>query len=548
MAEDKDNPDLGATDGAPDSPADTPSASSAEPVETPPSRFVDRDDDSSPVFTDPDYAEDFPAGDSGEDDGEPDPGYAAFSSELEDPLADWPSPDAALEELPEVRQAADRREQLVQVETKKNEFDDESPMPPSGEAAQFENDSTASFSLGGPDMVDRDQNTVEEDDALVDAEEATPAIIDQEPVGDAEAPEDELESFFEEEESEESVSKTTDFLPEEEVLFEEDDDLTDDFDDGFGEAFNEGIGEDAGDDIDEDLVDDFLNDLDPPDDESPRDPFDLEDEASGASGALMGQRMSDSFDDDLEMDESEDSGATGGLSALTNTTTEADESNARGLPIAMIAVVALALLLLAVGGYGVVKQRGEMQSEIRDLQARLATTISPEEAEAEREAQRQIAVQNESLAAEIDALGAENAELAAQLETLEAQLAERQAAAKVQAEAAAKAQATREAAARRSAEQAAAQRSTTQKDASSTSARGPWFVNFGSYAQRDVANRWADRLETSSGEVIVQSATAAGKQIYRVRVVGLANQDEAERIATRLERQYQLPRLWVGKN
>ena len=73
-------------------------------------------------------------------------------------------------------------------------------------------------------------------------------------------------------------------------------------------------------------------------------------------------------------------------------------------------------------------------------------------------------------------------------------------------------------------------------------------MNFGSYAQKNVADRWAAEISVQDGRVVVQNATAAGKTLYRVRVVGLATQDRAERVATALERQYQLPRLWVGKN
>ncbi|MEM9396932.1 MAG: hypothetical protein AAF991_05595, partial [Pseudomonadota bacterium] len=67
-----------------------------------PSPFIDRDDDSFGGFTDSDYSADFP-GTPDNTDLDPDPGYAAFASELDDPLADWPSPETPLEELPEVK-------------------------------------------------------------------------------------------------------------------------------------------------------------------------------------------------------------------------------------------------------------------------------------------------------------------------------------------------------------------------------------------------------------------------------------------------------------
>ena len=72
-------------------------------------------------------------------------------------------------------------------------------------------------------------------------------------------------------------------------------------------------------------------------------------------------------------------------------------------------------------------------------------------------------------------------------------------------------------------------------------------MNFGSYAQRQVANRWASRLTVGEGKVVVKTASTAGKTVYRVRVVDLATQDAAKRVAIALERQHALPPLWVGR-
>lgn len=227
-----------------------------------------------------------------------------------------------------------------------------------------------------------------------------------------------------------------------------------------------------------------------------------------------------------------------------------EDDDGRSLPWLMISIVGLALLLLGIGGYGVVQQRGELQAEIRELQARLATTITPEEAEAERERQREVTMVNESLTAEMEALVAENTALSEQLSTLEARVGETQEAEAAAAKAATAAQVAREqaaATAKRNREQATAQSSAAQPASDDAAAEG-WFVNFGSYAQRDVADRWAGKLNVDSGRVVVQTASAAGKTLYRVRIVALASQDQAERVATQLERQYQLPRLWVGRN
>ena len=56
---------------------------------------------------------------------------------------------------------------------------------------------------------------------------------------------------------------------------------------------------------------------------------------------------------------------------------EEDTEDGQGWPMAMIAVAILALILLGVGGYGVVKQRAATQEERRQLQATLATAVEP---------------------------------------------------------------------------------------------------------------------------------------------------------------------------
>jgi cell division protein FtsB len=302
--------------------------------------------------------------------------------------------------------------------------------------------------------------------------------------------------------------------------------------------------EDDVEDFDDEFVDDFLNDLDAPEDSeddlldaAPLDDIGNREDALATGSPDPMQNLATA---------AADTGATSmarradGEAAMTRQP-ESKETE-RSLPIGMIAVVIIALALLAVGGYGVIQQRSELQAEIRDLQSRLATAPSAEEAAAERERQRQLALENESLSAEIEALAAENSALAEQLASLEDQLAQRAAEARAAEAAEAEARRAAEAAA-----QAAAARAATPATPAAAPA-GPWFVNFGSYAERNVADRWAGKLKVDSGNVIVQIATASGKTLYRVRVVGLASQDAAERVATALEREYRLPRLWVGRN
>ena len=310
---------------------------------------------------------------------------------------------------------------------------------------------------------------------------------------------------------------------------------------------------------DEDVVDDFLNDLDDADsDYSVSDYGDSGyDENRGAPGAETPAGDS-AFIDTMrdaranlarEMRESE------GVRARADTPSApapAKTTNERpsGSPLGTIALLALALIALGAGAYGVIQQSSAMQTEIRELQAQLANTLSAEEAAAERERQRQIELENETLRSEREALQADNAALSERADRLQAQLA-RQQASNEQAAAAQKAAAQREAAAREAERQLARRQreesAGAQAAANASAPAGPWFVNFGSYAQRQVADRWASRLTVGEGRVVVRTASTAGKTVYRVRVVDLATRDAAERVAIALERQHGLSPLWVGR-
>ena len=204
----------------------------------------------------------------------------------------------------------------------------------------------------------------------------------------------------------------------------------------------------------------------------------------------------------------------------------------RWLSLLPALAVAIALALLAAGGYGVVQQRTALQAKITDLQARLAVLPSAREADALRRQQRELRTANEVLSAELRALDARNAALEQQLARLEAELgaARRDAQAGGEAPVAAGAAAAQTAAA-----------------PAGSSTPGPWFVNFGSYTRRDMAERWAQTIAGDAGDVAVESATGAGATLFRVRVNGFADRATAERVAANLETEYQLPRLWVGR-
>ena len=303
---------------------------------------------------------------------------------------------------------------------------------------------------------------------------------------------------------------------------------------------------------DEDVVDDFLNDLDDADSDY--------DEDSGAPGAETPAGDSAFIDTmrDARANLAREMRASEGARAVrakadtpsAPAPAQADKKRPSGPPLGTIALVALALIALGAGAYGVIQQRGAMQTEIRELQAQLANTLSAEEAAAERERQRQIELENETLRSEREALQVDNAALSERVDRLQAQLA-RQQTSNEQAAAAQKAAAQREAAAREAERQLARRQrkesAGAQAAANASAPAGPWFVNFGSYTQRQVADRWASRLAVGEGRVVVKTASTAGKTVYRVRVIDLATRDAAERVAIALQQQHALPPLWVGR-
>ena len=503
--------------------------------------------------------------DPGRPDG-PDPGYAAFADELDDPLADWPAPDTPLDSLPELRDRRDPDSGGAQ----RSAFDDDpfgatapgagqpghQSVPPAddfAEAAFFddppESDPTDDYAGLPPREAKASDLRIDRDEpaAPADPEHASERRFDLS-VGS-----NDIDSDLPP-----GVGRSAATVPPPEPPA---------IDDGNGHAFGDrddlppvaendrdttgGIDQAALADDREGFVDDFLNDLDDFDDPElaefpPRaareTAADAGDAAEFSARGRAGAQDAAPADDRPEKAGADDQGAetrimSKGGSDRASGGTEPDT----GMPWGMIALVAVALLLLAAGGFGVVQQRSSLKEEIRDLQAQLATAVAPEEAAAGREQQRRLEVENEALSAEIAALEAENASLTDQLSSLEAQLEEQLAAQE------SAAQEARAAAAEASARQARGTAEAAEPSDRTADASG-WFVNFGSYAQEAIARRWADRLEVSNGRVVVQEARAAGRTLYRVRVVGLADRDAAERTATMLERQHQLPRLWVGRN
>jgi cell division septation protein DedD len=235
---------------------------------------------------------------------------------------------------------------------------------------------------------------------------------------------------------------------------------------------------------------------------------------------------------------------------------EDDVKGGSSWPLSMIAVACVALVLLAVGIYGVMQERAATQAELRDLRATLATSPNREGADTNREVNREKQQSYDTLAAEAKVLTQENQILTEAVAGLNAQLRDLVDEQQVQAPPATAKQPTP--VSRRDtlrvrptlpppvATKPVAPATAVTKPATPVSAER-WFVNFGSYSSRTMAKSWAAKIQPAAGKVIVAPGTKDGKTYYRVRVVELTGKGSADKVARQLEKELQVSRLWVGQ-
>lgn len=249
---------------------------------------------------------------------------------------------------------------------------------------------------------------------------------------------------------------------------------------------------------------------------------------------------------------------------------EEDQGRQQSWPLGLIAVAIIALILLVAGGYGVMQQRAETENELRELRAALATTANPKAVTASRDALEERQQAFETLATEAEALRLENRALSDTIAGLQAQMGELRVALTPEsnaesAERSVQATEVSPAATVVSQPKPVAQAAPAPKPEPKpvppptpkpesqraapviSDATGPWFVNFGSYAMRNMAQSWASRLQPGAGKVVVIPISSDGRTLYRLRVVGLANRETAQQVARKLETDLQVSKLWVGE-
>ena len=202
-----------------------------------------------------------------------------------------------------------------------------------------------------------------------------------------------------------------------------------------------------------------------------------------------------------------------------------------------------ATLVIGAVVYGyLVQEREALRAEFMALEQRRVDVVSREDLLLQERLARDVAEGNARLERDLSQLRAENRELSAMIEQLEAGLAQRL----VEAEGAAAAPVP--AAVLPPVPEDAAPPQGAPPESATPAVSGAWFVNFGSYVQRSIAERWAGRLQVDRGSVVIQAATVSGQDLFRVRIVGLESQQQARALAAGLEDRYGLGRLWVGRS
>lgn len=277
------------------------------------------------------------------------------------------------------------------------------------------------------------------------------------------------------------------------------------------------------DDLEDEDLDDDLEEEDLDDDDEDFEDLDDDDEA---------------FEDDLleeEGDDTEDDLGEDSIGFSTPPIEQGDNTPSKRTVWPML-VGFVAVVLVAVGGWGLFEEKAALQARVNELERSQtlaqANTVDPSMLSA-------LETDNASLQLQLDSLYRDYelamAEIAALQETTET--------------AAVVTEASPEVALPETAEPNAPPGiADSDMQPGSSRATGSWFVNVGAFSVLQSAENLSARLNSVGfGAVVQETSTDAGKILFRVRVIGLSEKDDAQRVARELEASYGTGPVWIGQ-
>ena len=248
-------------------------------------------------------------------------------------------------------------------------------------------------------------------------------------------------------------------------------------------------------------------------------------------------------EEDLEEDDDENDadGTDEHNSGFDNGLTDraVDSPDARGTRSAWPMLVGfVAVMLIAVGGWGLFEERAALQTRINELER----------------SQSQAQSTNSVDTSVLSALETDNAALKLQLDDLyrDYELAMAEITSLQEAREITTTDAPEEDE-RVSAVATKPEVSTPTSDTDLTldtdNATGSWFVNIGAYSVPQSAKDIAAQLADGGVDAVVQEiSTDDGKVLFRVRVIGLSTREDARQVGNDLESRYGINPVWVGQS
>ena len=251
----------------------------------------------------------------------------------------------------------------------------------------------------------------------------------------------------------------------------------------------------------------------------------------------------DLYEDDLEEEDDEndadstDEHNSGFDNGLTDRAVDTPDAQATRSAWPML-VGFVAVMLIAVGGWGLFEERAALQTRINELER----------------SQSQAQSTNSVDTSVLSALETDNAALKLQLDDLYrdyelamAEITSLQEAREITTTDAPEEDERMSAVATKP--EVSTPTSDTELTLDTDDATGSWFVNIGAYSVPQSAENIAAQLADGGVDAVVQEiSTDDGKVLFRVRVIGLSTREDARQVGNDLESRYGINPVWVGQS